>query len=100
LVRRHLDDGQRAMITAKISNLRRGTNQYEASKVDVPIGTSTQAPVTLEEAAKMMNVSVRSARRARAVLTHGAAALQQAVEVGDISVNAAAEIATDTRLHL
>src|SRR5215831_9007199 len=27
LVRRHLDDGQRAMITAKISNLRRGTNQ-------------------------------------------------------------------------
>jgi hypothetical protein len=67
-----------------IDNLKRGP--------EMPIGTSEGA-VSLKDAADMMNVGLRSANRARTVLAHGSAALQQAVAVGDIALNAAEEIA-------
>jgi hypothetical protein len=47
------------MVNAKISTIRQG------ARTDlVPIGTKLpDAPITLEEAAKMMNVSVRTVKR-------------------------------------
>jgi hypothetical protein len=80
------------MVSAKIANLKHGTNQHQTSKVDSSAELSTQPPVSLKQAARMMNVSVPSVKRARTVLAHGTAALKQAVEGGDISVAAAAEI--------
>lgn len=96
LHRRHLDESQRAMVTAKIANMKHGSNQHISQKMeDRPIGPSSneEAVVSLKEAAKMMNVSERSAKRARAVRTNGVQELQQAVEAGAVSVAAAAEIA-------
>jgi len=94
MVRRHLDESQRSMVSAKIANLKNGTKyQHQTSKVGSSIELPTQKPVSLKQAATMMNVSVPSVKRARAVLTNSSAALQRAVEDGDISVNAASEVA-------
>jgi hypothetical protein len=96
LRRRHLNEGQRAMVTSKIATMKHGGdrgNQHTVGKV--PIGTLADIP--LKQAAKMMNVSVRSVKRARVVRTRGVHALQKAVEDGAISIYAAAAIATQPR---
>jgi hypothetical protein len=54
LHRRHLDESQRAMIAAKLANMKRGDNQHR------PDGRTSQA-----EAAELLDVGQRSVRRAR-----------------------------------
>jgi N6-adenosine-specific RNA methylase IME4/ParB-like chromosome segregation protein Spo0J len=81
LHRRHLDESQRAMVAAKLATLKRGDNQHSEG---LPIGRSSE----------LLNVGERSIARAREVLEHGAPELQHAVERGDISVAAAADVAT------
>jgi ParB-like chromosome segregation protein Spo0J len=83
LHRRHLSESQRAMVAAKLATLKRGDNQHS------PIGETSQA-----RAAQLLNVGKRSVERAAEVRDHGAAELVQAVERGDVSVTAAADVAT------
>ena len=83
LHRRHLDESQRAMVAAKLATLQRGSNQH------APIGAPSQ-----DEAADMLNVGRRSVQRAREVLDQGAEELRAAVERGEVSVAAAADVAT------
>jgi hypothetical protein len=81
--RRHLDESQRAMVAAKIANMRQG------ARTDIsPIGEKSQA-----EAAELLNVGKRSVERAREVLDEGIPELAEAVDRGDVSVSAAAEVA-------
>lgn len=64
--RRHLTTAQRAAIAADLATLERGTNRYE-QKVDGSNDPSTSdAPPTIEEAAKLMNVSTATVKRAKA----------------------------------
>src|SRR5262249_42420801 len=49
--------------------------------------------VSQTQAAEMMNVGRRSVQKARVVRSKGVAALQRAVEAGDLSISIAAEIA-------
>jgi ParB-like chromosome segregation protein Spo0J len=86
LHRRHLDEAQRAMVASKIANLRRG---YQSNP---PIG-GLLAPVSQEDAAKLMNVGERSVQRAAIIRKHGVPELQRAVESGRTSITAAAEVA-------
>src|SRR5262245_17601140 len=83
LLRRHLNESQRAMVAAKLATLRRGDNQHS------PIGETSQA-----RAAELLNIGKRSVERAREVREHGAPELVQAVERGKLSVSAAADIAS------
>jgi hypothetical protein len=83
LRRRHLDTGQRAAVAAKLAKLRDGQRQ---------VGQMAEVP-TQAEAAKLLNVSERSVRRAREVLNHGTAELIAAVEQGEVPVAMAADIA-------
>jgi hypothetical protein len=78
LTRRHLNDGQRAMIAARISTLRHGQRSDRVQ--GVPIGPSS----------KMLNVSTRSVKRAREVLAKGTPELVDKVQRGEVSVSAAA----------
>jgi hypothetical protein len=80
LHRRHLDESQRAMVAAKVANLGIGANQHSKG---TPIGS----------ACALMNVSPRSAARAREVLHSGKLDLVAAVESGEITVSKAAEVA-------
>jgi N6-adenosine-specific RNA methylase IME4 len=85
LHRRHLDESQRAMVSERLANLPRGTRQDRSND----LSTTTQA-----QAAKLLNVSVPSAKRARKVRAKGTSKLVAAVEQGKIPVSTAAQIAS------
>lgn len=83
LRRRHLTEGQRALIAAKLATMPQG------ARTDLsPIGERSQA-----EAAQLLKVSKRSVERAREVVESGTEALQRTVEAGIASIAAAAVIA-------
>lgn len=82
LVRRHLNESQRAMVGAKLANLGHGQK-----KADTPIGVSQ------DDAAKMLNVGHRTVQRAAEVQQQGAPELTKAVERGHLAVSTAADIA-------
>jgi len=63
--RRHLTTCQRAAIAAEVANMQHGTNQH-TKKVEGSIDPSTS--ITIEAAAKMLNVSRKSVVRAREVM--------------------------------
>ena len=87
LSRRHLDESQRAMIGARIANMKLGDNQH---KEGGPIGLPT---VSNDDAAKRMSVGSMSVKRAKKVLEHGTQELADAVDSGKIAVSVAAKIA-------
>jgi ParB-like chromosome segregation protein Spo0J len=81
LARRHLNESQRAIVAAKIATLKDG--QRSDLVQGLPIG----------RAAEMLNVGERSVARAKAVLDEGIPELATAIERGDQSASAAAELA-------
>jgi N6-adenosine-specific RNA methylase IME4 len=83
LKRRHLDESQRAMVSARLATLADGQRQ---------VGKFSYVP-TQAQAAKMLNVSDRSLRDAKTVLTRGTKPLIMAVEDGKIAVSIAAKLA-------
>jgi hypothetical protein len=82
--RRHLDASQRAMIARRLAALQWGQRQS---------GKFAALP-TQEAAADLFNVSQRSVRHAAVVRHKGVQELQQAVERGQVSASAAANIAS------
>jgi hypothetical protein len=118
LRRRHLSESQRAMVAAKIANLRLGDNQHTVGSANLPtlpldpppsaraamtqqqydfrrqgVGFVAPAPVSQPDAARMLNVSERSVRAATAVRDHAVPELAKKVEAGQVSVSAAADVA-------
>jgi hypothetical protein len=55
LHRRHLDESQRSMVSARLAKLRQGDNQHTGGPANLP-------DLTQSEAAKLLNVSTRSVR--------------------------------------
>lgn len=106
--RRHLGEGERAIVAAKIATLKNGFNQHTSQNLDNlglknpanngknneggPIGPPSP---TTAQAAEMMNVSEMSVKRAKKVLANGTPALQEAVTDGTVSVSDAAKVATE-----
>lgn len=84
LHRRHLDESQRAMVANKVAKLKHG----QRSDTAIAVSASQQ------EAASTLNVSVDSVQRARKVAENGVPDLAEAVERGEVSVSAAATVAT------
>lgn len=84
LHRRHLDESQRALVAAKIANLRQGSNQHEARG---PANLPDQ-PVTQQRAAELLNVSERLVRDAKRVIEQAPEEVA-AIERGERSVSAA-----------
>jgi hypothetical protein len=89
LNRRHLSEGQRAMVAAKISTMKRGDNQHTQI-----CGTSQS------EAAAMLNVSARSVSAAVAI-TKADPQLARAVETGERKLFSAEKAirSHDTKKH-
>lgn len=79
LHRRHLNESQRAMVAARLSNL-------PAHRPD----KSANLPTSQPDAAASLNVSPRSVRSAVAVRDKGSPELQHAVDQGRLSVSQAA----------
>lgn len=86
LRRRHMSESQRAMVAAKIANMRQG------ERTDLRPSANLRK-VSQKKAAELLNVSDRSVSNARRVQERGAPALVEAVERGELAVSAAAGIA-------
>jgi|SaaInlStandDraft_7_1057024.scaffolds.fasta_scaffold98518_2 hypothetical protein len=84
LHRRHLTASQRAMVAAKVADMKVG--QDKRSKL--PEGGIKEG-VSVEEAAEQLSVSPRSVHRAKVVQDSGDDELIQSVEQGDVKVSAA-----------
>lgn len=82
LKRRHLNESQRSMVAAKLAKL----PPHRPAE-------SNSANLRTSSAAEMLNVSERSVETARKVERTGAPELVSAVEHGEVSVSAAADIA-------
>lgn len=95
LHRRHLTESQRAMVAAKLATMRQGGvfrgNQYTESGAP-PIGEPPLSHKDRKTAAAELKVGSSSLDRARRVQRDGVPELNEAVESGDVSVNAAAEV--------
>lgn len=86
LKRRHLNESQRAMIAARIANMRQGERTDIEPSVNLP-------KVSQENASVLLNVGDRSVRFAKEVITSGSPELITAVDTGEIAVSDAAKIA-------
>lgn len=88
LHRRHLDVSQRAILAARMANLKRGDNDH--TREELPDGGSSVA-----EVASRVGVGARTVERAKQVIEHGAPALVEAVERGEIPVSFAARFVAE-----
>jgi len=86
LHRRHLTDGQRAMVAAKIATGRPG--QWQNPDIRV-------LPPTQTEAASLLNVGTNQVEQARKVVKKGTPGLVDLVEQGKAPVTTAARVATE-----
>ena len=84
LHRRHLDESQRAMVADNVANLNEGRPKNNAS---IEAVSQTQA-------AEKLNISRSAVQRAHQVNEKGVNELQNAVMDGDVSVSAAADVAS------
>lgn len=89
LSRRHLSESERAMIAAKIATLRNGQHKQAG-----PIGPAAAEKKSIDDAAQLLNVSSRSVKRAKKVQESGTPELVKAVDQRQVSVSAAADVAT------
>ena len=95
LRRRHMTESQRALVAAKLANLRDGRPKENRANLHgfFPAGPVATPAVSAARAAEMLNVSERSVKAARAVVEHGVPALADKVAAGEVSVSAAADVA-------
>ena len=82
LIRRQLNTSQRAMVGAKMANMRQG------ARTDLEPSANWRE-VSETEAAQLLNVGVRSVERAKKVLDNGTPEICEAVERGKITLHAA-----------
>lgn len=96
LHRRHLGEGERALVAAKIAKLPVGIHQNakeDASKEVTSKGDDAQICASSQgTAASMMNVSRRSVQIASDVLKNASPSLLKAVEATEVSISDAAKI--------
>lgn len=84
LHRRHLTESQRAMVAARLANMRPGR----------PLETAEISAVSQGEAAALLNVSRASVQFATKVQDHGVPELAAMVDAGELAVSTAATIAS------
>jgi N6-adenosine-specific RNA methylase IME4/ParB-like chromosome segregation protein Spo0J len=85
LARRHLGPSERAMVAARMVNLKWGQRADYA-----------EGPIGLSAAAGLCNVSERHIKRATVVLKHGTPELEEAVDRGRIAVHFAEKAARES----
>ena len=106
LRRRHLTESQRAMVAARIANLKHGQRGRPDASIEAsgrpqatplfasPPQSPTVAAVSQPEAAKLLNVGRASVQRAREVIDRAVPELVARVESGEMAVSAAAAVAS------
>lgn len=88
LHRRHLNESQRAMVAAKIATRPHGVSRVKQS----PSTNLQMVQPTVEDAAKLLNVSGSGVHAAKRVRARAAAEVVKAVEDGEISIHLAEKV--------
>ena len=86
LLRRHLDESQKAMAAARVANMNHGGDRRSDQAANLPL-------VPQAEAAQRLGVSERSLRYAKVVQESGSPELVAAVDQGVVAVSEAAAVA-------
>jgi hypothetical protein len=102
LKRRHSNESQRAMIAARLiphfekaaADRRRATQNNNSAKAVGANLPQQEKGKARDKAAEVVNTSSRSVESARSVLANGSPELIKAVDNGNISVSAAAELSS------
>ncbi len=96
LRRRHLSESQRAMIGAKLVEFLAAAKPQASTKggEDAPNAGNQETLKSRDKAAETLNVSARSIQNAIKVRAEGAPKLVNAVNAGQASVSAAAQVAS------
>ena len=84
--RRHDSENERAMVGARMANLKHGV------RADTPMGASTPA-ISIERAAELSGSSRKSIERAKPIVQSGIQELQDMVDSGEVSIRAGSEVA-------
>lgn len=87
--RRHDTDNERAMVGARMANLKHGTNRHD---LESSMETSRPA-VSIERAAELSGSTTASIKRAKPIVTTGIQELQDMVDSGEVSIRAGSEVA-------
>jgi ParB-like chromosome segregation protein Spo0J len=91
--RRHDTENERAMVGARMANLKHGgtgANQHKRAESSM----ETSAPViTIERAAELSGSTPASIKRARPIVQSGIPELQDMVDSGEVSIRAGSEVA-------
>lgn len=94
LHRRHLDEGQRAMVAGRLAKGSHGGVRLRVDQdANLQLDPALVPAMTIAAAAKALNVSPRSVASARAVAEQGAPELVAAVDAGTVAVSAAETLA-------
>lgn len=84
--RRHMSQSQRALVAAKLANLKLGDNQHSGGE-----------GLSIEKASQLLNVSNASVSRCKSVLSTGVPELVQMVEQDRLPASVAEELAKHTK---
>jgi hypothetical protein len=89
VARRHLNESQRGLAAAQLAQMPKGGDRRSKDFK----GSNEPLMYTIDEVAKLFNVSRETVKRARAVLADGTDGLIDAAGNGDVQVGAAVKIA-------
>lgn len=103
LARRHLNDGQRAAVAARLANHpganAKGTPKRAHMREGKPAGGGKDdGNVTMADAARMLNVTQGQVERARGVIKHGSPGIIAKVDAGEMKISTAAEAVKQSRI--
>lgn len=89
--RRHDTDNERALVGARMANLRQGGDR-KSDGIKTPMGDLKPA-VTITRAAELSGSSRKNIERAKPIVQSGIPELQDMAESGEVSIRAASEVA-------
>jgi ParB-like chromosome segregation protein Spo0J len=86
--RRHDSDNERALVGARMANLKKGANQHSSME------TPSEEVVSIDRAAELSGSTPASIKRAKAIVESGIPELHDMVESGEVSVRAGSAVAS------
>ena len=87
LARRHLNESQRAMVAARLANMKHGGDRRSDQAANLPL-------VSQAAAAERLHVAERSVRHATVVARDATPEIRRAVDDGKLAVSAASQVST------
>ena len=90
--RRHDSENERAMVGARMANLKRG-DAGRGGLDRTMVQSNNEPAITLKRAAELSGANVKNIQRAKPIVQSGIQELQDMVDSGEVSIRAGSEVA-------